>query len=106
MKECYERVCETGKFNESEPKRRNAANFKIKLLCRDDTSLVVKIVDEHDTDVDLRYDAYGNHSGNFKYSRKRKEKGNLYMVKVERGNVLAEKIFYIVSTECWKNAVD
>lgn len=89
-------MCETRKINDSEPKRRNAANFKIELLCRDDTSLVVKIVDDHDTDVDL-YNAYGNQSGNFKYLRKKGEKGNLYMVKVERGHVLSEKMFYIVS---------
>lgn len=96
LKECYERVCANRNINESEPKRRNAANFKVELLCRDDTTLVVKIVDDHDKDLDL-YDVQGNRSGNLKYLRKKGEKGNLYMVKVERGNLMSQKYFYIVS---------
>lgn len=101
LKECYERVCETRKFNgteyRTEPTRRsNGTNFKIKLLCRDDTSLVIEIVDNDDTFDDDG--TYGNHSRHSKYSsRKQKANGNLYMVKIERGNVLSEKIYYIVS---------
>lgn len=90
-------MCETRKFNDTEPERRNDANFKIKLLCRDDTSLVVEIVD---TEENLYDSAYGNHSEHFEHHRQKKENGNLYMVKIERGNVLSEKIFYIVSSIC------
>lgn len=102
LTECYERVCDTPKFNQTEPKPRKDATYKITLLCRSDTFLVIEIVDTHDKDVDdTYYGTYGNHSGNYKYSRNKQEKGNLYMVKVERGNLLSQKIFYIVSNWMW-----
>lgn len=109
LKECYERECENRKFNETGPKERNATNFKIKLLCRDDSSLIVKIVDDQDNaDDDDMYDdthttqtTSGNNvrslSANYEHAGERQVKGNLYMVKVEHGSLLSQKIVYIVS---------
>lgn len=56
MKECYERECVSRKFDQTGPKERNATNFKVKLLCRDDSSLVVQIVDDQDNGSEDMYD--------------------------------------------------
>ncbi|KAJ6642246.1 Tyrosine-protein kinase receptor torso [Pseudolycoriella hygida] len=80
-------MCQNNKFNESDPTRRNASNYRIKLHCRDDTSLVVRIIGENETE-----------SGNPEYSQPKKANGDLYMVKVERGNLISEKILYITDS--------
>ncbi|KAG4071503.1 hypothetical protein HA402_011657 [Bradysia odoriphaga] len=88
--ECYEQICQTRKFNETEPERINAADFKINLRCRDDTSLVIEIVDGNASD--------SNHFGQFDYSHKENAKGNLYIVKIEHSYTFAEKILYITDS--------
>lgn len=112
LKECYEGECVSRKFTEPGPQERNATKFKVKLLCRDDSSLVVQIVDDHDAGIednyDTTYDTTDRYSStntasftrNHRYSEERQGKGNLYLIKVEHGNLLSEKIVYIVSIVC------
>lgn len=119
MHDCYERECVPRKFTGTGPQKREETNFKIKLICRDDSSLFVKIVNDHDNDDaedhnndaedDTNDDAddnttddtifsndFGNGAANHKYQRS--GKGNLYIVKVEQtGNLLSENVIYIVS---------
>ncbi|KAJ6600715.1 hypothetical protein Bhyg_15897, partial [Pseudolycoriella hygida] len=83
LKDCYEQMCQNNKFNESDPTRRNASNYRIKLHCRDDTSLVVRIIGENETE-----------SGNPEYSQPKKANGDLYMVrKVRSANQSIGKSF-------------
>lgn len=90
LSECFEGVCETHEFNKTVPHQTIAPNFRINLLCRDETFFVIEMIDE--------IGDYGNSSRYSKYkSRKEQLQRNLYMVKIQRGNVWKEKIFYVVS---------
>lgn len=91
LEKCYEKCSITGS-NESTPIEQDISNYVLSLVCREDTTLVVKITENVD-EVSL-----DDESSKRAVQTNEQFDGRLYVVKVqEGGNIFTPKIVYTVS---------